>query len=116
MNMDGVIIDSTHVNLRIIVLLSRKNKDNFCSSNVRFIQEATLDYLQTLEQWTENYVAVRQRERTNEHHPKPRRRKWLTRHYARVIVGKRRNIPHLLHLPHPAWVWRVREVRAKKDI
>ena len=32
-------------------------KDNFCSSNVRFIQEATLDYLQTLEQWTENDVA-----------------------------------------------------------
>ncbi len=64
-------------------------KDNFCSSNVRFIQEATLDYLQTLEQWTENDVAVRQRERTNEHHPKPRRRKWLTRHYARAIVGKR---------------------------
>lgn len=32
-------------------------KDNFCSSNVRFIQEATLDYLQALEQWTENDVA-----------------------------------------------------------
>ena len=43
----------------------------------------------------------------DEHHPKPRRRKWLTRHYARVLVGKRRNIPHLLHLPHPVWVWEV---------
>lgn len=32
-------------------------KDVFCSSNVRFIQEATLDYLQTLEPWTNNDVA-----------------------------------------------------------
>ena len=32
-------------------------KDNYCSSNVRFIQEATLDYLQTLDTWTENDVA-----------------------------------------------------------
>ena len=32
-------------------------KDNFCSSNVRFIQEATLDYLQTLGEWTANDVA-----------------------------------------------------------
>lgn len=32
-------------------------KDEFCSSNVRFIQEATLDYLQTLEEWTANDVA-----------------------------------------------------------
>ena len=31
-------------------------KDDFCSSNVRFIQEATLDYLQTLEEWTANDV------------------------------------------------------------
>lgn len=32
-------------------------KDNFCSSNIRFIQEATLDYLQTLDTWTKNDVA-----------------------------------------------------------
>ena len=32
-------------------------KDGFCSSNVRFIQEATLDYLQTTEKWTESDVA-----------------------------------------------------------
>lgn len=32
-------------------------KDSFYSSNVRFIQEATLDYLQTLEPWTESDVA-----------------------------------------------------------
>ena len=32
-------------------------KNTFFSSNVRFIQEATLDYLQTLEQWTEGDVA-----------------------------------------------------------
>lgn len=32
-------------------------KDDFCSSNVRFIQEATLDYLQELEPWTETDVA-----------------------------------------------------------
>ena len=32
-------------------------KDNFFSSEVRFIQEATLDYLQTFEQWTESDVA-----------------------------------------------------------
>ena len=32
-------------------------KDGFKSSKVRFIQEATLNYLQTLEQWTENDVA-----------------------------------------------------------
>ena len=32
-------------------------KDGFHSSNVRFIQEATLDYLQTLEPWTESDVA-----------------------------------------------------------
>lgn len=32
-------------------------KDNFCSPNVRFIQEATLDYLQALETWTANDVA-----------------------------------------------------------
>ena len=31
-------------------------KDDFCSSNIRFIQEATIDYLQTLEEWTENDV------------------------------------------------------------
>lgn len=32
-------------------------KDAFCSPNVRFIQEATLDYLQTIEQWTANDIA-----------------------------------------------------------
>lgn len=32
-------------------------KDDFCSPSIRFIQEATLDYLQTLEEWTENDVA-----------------------------------------------------------
>lgn len=32
-------------------------KDSFFSSNVRFIQEATLDYLQKLESWSENDVA-----------------------------------------------------------
>ena len=32
-------------------------KGDFCSSNVRFIQEATLDYLQSLEQWTADDVA-----------------------------------------------------------
>jgi CRISPR-associated Csx2 family protein len=32
-------------------------KDGFYSSNVRFIQEATLDYLQTFEEWTGNDVA-----------------------------------------------------------
>ena len=32
-------------------------KEKFYSSNVRFIQEATLDYLQTLEPWTNNDIA-----------------------------------------------------------
>ena len=32
-------------------------KDDFCSSNIRFIQEATLDYLQQLGEWTEEDVA-----------------------------------------------------------
>ncbi len=32
-------------------------KDDFCSSNVRFIQEATLDYLQTLGEWTKDDVS-----------------------------------------------------------
>ena len=32
-------------------------KGSFKSSNVRFIQEATLDYLQTLEQWTTDDIA-----------------------------------------------------------
>lgn len=32
-------------------------KDDFCSSSIRFIQEATLDYLQTLGEWTANDVA-----------------------------------------------------------
>ena len=32
-------------------------KNDFCSSNIRFIQEATLDYLQTLGEWTANDVA-----------------------------------------------------------
>lgn len=32
-------------------------KDDFCSSNVRFIQEATIDYLQTLGEWTKDDVS-----------------------------------------------------------
>ena len=32
-------------------------KDGFQSSNVRFIQEATLDYLQTIEPWTKSDIA-----------------------------------------------------------
>lgn len=31
-------------------------KDDFCSSSVRFIQEATIDFLQTLGEWTANDV------------------------------------------------------------
>lgn len=32
-------------------------KDDFCSSSIRYIQEATLDYLQQLGEWTEEDVA-----------------------------------------------------------
>ena len=32
-------------------------KDGFVSDNVRFIQTATLDYLQSLEKWAEGDVA-----------------------------------------------------------
>lgn len=36
----------------------RYYKDDFCSTDVRFIQEATLDYLLTLEEWSDRDVAL----------------------------------------------------------
>lgn len=57
-------------------------KDGFKSSKVRFIQEATLNYLQTLEEWTENDVAYILL--TNE----ARRANWLDNGHKDRITGE----------------------------